>query len=273
MAENLAEGVPGTGRTASARGWLGRAGVGLGAGLGAGGAGIGGGSAEERAGSENWDSGRRGRAGGAGGVSGAGDIVTRVGTGVEGISRRSRSRANFGDSSCSSTTTIFALGPTGLRGVPPAGLRGGSNRFEGVACSARQVSQIIRPVGLLAPCSTRTQPAAWRAARAFLMVWGQQPRSSASRRLDGQQESLARAYSSKAAASTIAVRFPLRRGSLAARAAGRRRGFGLVLGPPGALSPVRSAGSRPVWSTGLWSSSRLLPLFPGTEPGLKRRGG
>src|SRR5271166_4310681 len=70
------------------------------------------------------------------------------------------------------------------------------------------------------------------------MVWWQQPRSSASRRLDGQQESLTRAYSSKAAASTIAVRFPLSRGSLR-NSFGRAAKGMLVLDwvPRGALSP------------------------------------
>ena len=120
---------------------------------------------------------------------------------VGGVSGRDRSHANFGDSSLSSTTTILDSGPTGLRGGSPAVLRGRSNRFEevgGITRPARQASQITRPVGLLAPCSIRTQPAASRAARALRTVCWQQPRSSASRRLDGQQESLARAYSSKA---------------------------------------------------------------------------
>ena len=46
------------------------------------------------------------------------------------------------------------------------------------------------------------------------------------------------------------------------------------IGSPGAHSPpVRSAGPRPVWSTGLWGSSRLLPPFPGVDPGLELGGG
>ena len=49
---------------------------------------------------------------------------------------------------------------------------------------------------------------------------------------------------------------------------------GLVLGLPRAHSlPVRSAGPRPVWSTRMWGSSRLLPLFPGVDPGLELGGG
>ena len=47
----------------------------------------------------------------------------------------------------------------------------------------------------------------------------------------------------------------------------------VVLGPPGRLSPVRSAGPRPASSTGLWGSSRLFPLFPGVDPGLELGGG
>ena len=199
---------------------------------------------------------------------------------VGGVSGRDRSHANLGDSSLSSTTTILDSGPTGLRGGSPAGLRGRSNRFEGgggITRPARQVSQITRPVGLLAPCSTRTQPATWRAARALRTVCWQQPRSSASRRLDGQQESLARAYSSKAAASTIAVRFPLSRGSLRSPCGRAANGRDWVLAP-GSWGgthriPVRSAGPRPVWSTGLSGSSRLLPPFPGVDPGLELGGG
>ena len=49
----------------------------------------------------------------------------------------------------------------------------------------RQQSQIRLPLGWLAPSSTRIQPAARSAARAFLMVWGQHPRSAARRALDG----------------------------------------------------------------------------------------
>ena len=47
---------------------------------------------------------------------------------------------------------------------------------------------------------------------------------------------------------------------------------GLGLGPPGALSPVRSAGPRPASGTRMWGSSRLAPPVPRRDPGLERRG-
>jgi hypothetical protein len=49
----------------------------------------------------------------------------------------------------------------------------------------RQVSQILRPLGWLLPNSSRTQPAARKAVRAFLMVEMQQPMSSANLALLG----------------------------------------------------------------------------------------
>src|SRR5208337_1194907 len=54
----------------------------------------------------------------------------------------------------------------------------------------------------------------------------------------------------------------------------RRRGYSSCIGSPGAHSPpVRSAGPRPVLGTRMWGSSRLLPLFPGVDPGLELGGG
>ena len=193
---------------------------------------------------------------------------------VGGVSGRDRSHANFGDSSLSSTTTILDSGPTGLRGGSPAVLRGRSNRFEGVGGitrPARQVSQITRPVGLLAPCSTRTQPAAWRAARALRTVCWQQPRSSASRRLDGQQESLARAYSSKAAASTIAVRFPLSRGSLRSSCGRAANGRDWVLAPGSWRGSALNPG--PVRGVAAGVEHRVVGQFTAAPPVPRRRSG
>ena len=152
MAKDLAEGVPSTGTTASARGRLGKAGVGPGTDPGAGRAGIGGGGAEERAGSENWDSGRLGRAGGAGGAQGLG--MQSPGSGLGSGSGESLVvvvRTQIWGILLALLRPRFLLRVQPVWGGPPAGLRGGSNRFGGVACSARQVSQITRPVGLLRP--------------------------------------------------------------------------------------------------------------------------
>ncbi|HKM56387.1 MAG TPA: hypothetical protein VJY33_23480, partial [Isosphaeraceae bacterium] len=93
------------------------------------------------------------------------------------------------------------------------------------------------------------------------MVWWQQPRSSASRRLDGQQESLARAYSSKAAASTIAVRFPLRWGSLRNSCGRAAKGMlGLDWVPRGAPSP------HPVRGTAAGVEYRVVGQFTAAPP-------